>query len=110
VGHVILHLYGGAHHVNFLTTNVTWIGPVIQDGKMEYDYVVLAIMLAYMVLLHFLCYKNYEDRGTDPDPPELWVPIGYYNNDTLYEQSFANGKKAWRFKDGDMVVLRRAKK
>ena len=64
-------------------------------------------MIGYLVLVHTLCYKNYEDRGTDPDPPELWVPIGYYNGDTLYEQTYANGKTAWCFKDRDIVVIQR---
>jgi len=71
------------------------------------NYVILAIMLGYLSLVYVCCSKNYEDRGTDPDPPELWVPIGYYNGDTLYEQSFASGKKAWCFKDKDMVVIQR---
>ena len=59
----------------------------------------LVIALVYILSICMFCYKDYTDHGKDPEPPEKWQPIGYYNGRVVYEQKFANGRTAWQFKD-----------
>lgn len=70
---------------------------------------VLTYIYFYMMLIK-MCFRGAEP-DTEPDPsddPDKWQIIGYYSGKVLYEQTYASGKKAWRFKeDGEYVYPRK---
>ena len=77
------------------------------------DFTKFATVLAYIyfyLMLIPMCFRDPEpEPGPDPsDDPDKWQIIGYYSGKVLYEQTYASGKKAWRFKeDGEYCYPRR---
>lgn len=43
-------------------------------------------------------------------PPARWIPVGWYQEQHLYERTYPSGKKAWRFagEDGNWIYPRRS--
>jgi hypothetical protein len=67
---------------------------------LDIDHVIpILYILSVYICICIFGYKDYTDRGKDPEPPEKWQPIGYYCGRFVYEQKFANGRTAWQFKD-----------
>jgi len=78
-----------------------------------YGYETIAVILLYAyiyLMIAQLCLRERDlsDPSDPSDDPDKWVIIGYYDGKTLYEQTYASGKKAWRFKeDGEYVYPRK---
>jgi hypothetical protein len=78
----------------------------------EKSAMILMYIIFYLMIPMFIpmCVQNtpYVDLPDPSDDPDKWQIIGYYEGAILYEQTYASGKKAWRFKeDGEYVYPRK---